>query len=873
VYQLSDGTTSKEYWVVPAAAQASLASVRAQLMPAAQAVQTVSKAYVDQAIQELTESQLPAAGGAGGSGNVNAGSTGQIAYYTGDGTAIAGTSTVPVTAGGTGASSASAALASLGAQPAMAGVTSDGANGLVVAGGVAAAGSFSGPGTGLTGTAAGLSIGGNAATATSATDATARATASAALPANGCTSSTGANITCAGTGSFGSVSAKSDAGRFNVMAYGATGNTRFFNDATIGAGSSTLSSASAAFTPADTGKIVTLYMGALYVTGGSYSSGIAATGSQFQTCTLTITGGGGSGATATVALTGSNAIAASAPLIITANGSGFTSAPTAATVSNGSATCSGTATIATNVIPAAVNATATYASATTVTLSKAATTAVLAGFASIGTDDSVAFTAAIAAASAAGGGTVAMPPGYYKLATGPLALATGVSFAGSGNAVTASGSSAPDTAYAPANGSWVDCAGNASCLTGLALRDVSLGDFGFYDWTGSAINIGGNNVDGVSFGVWKNLQFVGSSTINGSQEAIRLDNFQHLSMSGIWCYQVNTGLDLINQNNWYSGGNSDFGEIYVHTYAKSVANGNAAYPGVWDRTLAPSSGTAFPDLYLDFYGRTQVNSYLGDGTGMDFQVLGLSTAINQGERFADIDIEGSYFKGFDIGYANQVSVNINALYRASGNTCSQTSGSCDVYQESGANANSISAAQPITEYAYSSFAYGSGERYSIASGTNQSYGMLLDAANNVVTSRINGSAIISANGVSQAAYSVAGCASSYGVTTLNTSAAATTTAVNCLPANSIVDAVVYRVETTIAGITSFTVGDGSTAARFCSTQSGLTAGTTGTCLAQSGTAAQVQTSAGPVVITSNTTPTAGAIKLIVFYHSFAAPAF
>jgi hypothetical protein len=63
VYQMSDGTTSTEYWVVPVAAQASLAQVQAQLMPAAQAVQTVSKSYVDQAITELTESLLTASGG------------------------------------------------------------------------------------------------------------------------------------------------------------------------------------------------------------------------------------------------------------------------------------------------------------------------------------------------------------------------------------------------------------------------------------------------------------------------------------------------------------------------------------------------------------------------------------------------------------------------------------------------------------------------------------------------------------------------------------------------------------------------------------------------------------------------------------------
>jgi hypothetical protein len=63
VYHMSDGTTSTQYWVIPAAAQASVAQVQAQLMPAAQAVQTVSKAYVDQAITELTGSLLTASGG------------------------------------------------------------------------------------------------------------------------------------------------------------------------------------------------------------------------------------------------------------------------------------------------------------------------------------------------------------------------------------------------------------------------------------------------------------------------------------------------------------------------------------------------------------------------------------------------------------------------------------------------------------------------------------------------------------------------------------------------------------------------------------------------------------------------------------------
>jgi hypothetical protein len=60
VYSLSDGTTSTEYWVVPVATTATLAQVRAQLMPAAQAMQTASKTYVNEAIASVNAVSLSA---------------------------------------------------------------------------------------------------------------------------------------------------------------------------------------------------------------------------------------------------------------------------------------------------------------------------------------------------------------------------------------------------------------------------------------------------------------------------------------------------------------------------------------------------------------------------------------------------------------------------------------------------------------------------------------------------------------------------------------------------------------------------------------------------------------------------------------------
>jgi hypothetical protein len=62
-YDLSDGTTSTEYWVVPAATQTTLGAIQAEVMPTTEAVQAVDKAYVDDAIAALAGSVLPLTGG------------------------------------------------------------------------------------------------------------------------------------------------------------------------------------------------------------------------------------------------------------------------------------------------------------------------------------------------------------------------------------------------------------------------------------------------------------------------------------------------------------------------------------------------------------------------------------------------------------------------------------------------------------------------------------------------------------------------------------------------------------------------------------------------------------------------------------------
>ncbi len=63
VFHLSDGTTNREYWVVPAGGPVKLAAIENQVLPTAVAMQTVSKAYVDQAITAaVTSGVTPAAG-------------------------------------------------------------------------------------------------------------------------------------------------------------------------------------------------------------------------------------------------------------------------------------------------------------------------------------------------------------------------------------------------------------------------------------------------------------------------------------------------------------------------------------------------------------------------------------------------------------------------------------------------------------------------------------------------------------------------------------------------------------------------------------------------------------------------------------------
>ena len=113
--------------------------------------------------------------------------------------------------------------------------------------------------------------------------------------------------------------------------------------------------------------------------------------------------------------------------------------------------------------------------------------------------------------------------------------------------------------------------------------------------------------------------------------------------------------------------------------------------------------------------------------------------------------------------------------------------------------------------------------------------------------------------------------------TLSTAGTTTDTTANLLPANSIIEAVVARVTTTITTATSWQLGDPTTAGRFTNANSTMTAGTTDIGLKhQQGSVATdaagpVQTAAAKVRVTTVGTPGAGAIRITVFYRQFVAP--
>lgn len=98
-----------------------------------------------------------------------------------------------------------------------------------------------------------------------------------------------------------------------------------------------------------------------------------------------------------------------------------------------------------------------------------------------------------------------------------------------------------------------------------------------------------------------------------------------------------------------------------------------------------------------------------------------------------------------------------------------------------------------------------------------------------------------------------------------------------LPADSIIEAVTARITTTLTGFVDWSIGDGYVSDRFSGPDTALTAGTTVVglnhvdALSVSPSIGARQTLAGKIVISTSDSPTAGVIRVSVFYRKFVAP--
>lgn len=113
--------------------------------------------------------------------------------------------------------------------------------------------------------------------------------------------------------------------------------------------------------------------------------------------------------------------------------------------------------------------------------------------------------------------------------------------------------------------------------------------------------------------------------------------------------------------------------------------------------------------------------------------------------------------------------------------------------------------------------------------------------------------------------------------TLSTSGTTTDSVANLLPANSIIYSVTARVTTTIATATDWKLGDPTTAARFTAANATLVAGTTDVGLAHwagaitTNATGPTQGAAAKVRITTTGTPSAGVVRVTVFFATPNAP--
>lgn len=270
-----------------------------------------------------------------------------------------------------------------------------------------------------------------------------------------------------------------------------------------------------------------------------------------------------------------------------------------------------------------------------------------------------------AAKTFAGTGSVArvvVPAGVQSLSA-PYTLASGMQIVGVMPRISTVTNQPPDETMSFGGGTVIDCGGAANCFSGSTLRGVVLENLGFQDYTGWALTVGGNNVDGMAFSTLRHIYCIGSQTNNATVGCVQLYNFQHIRSEGLYAAYVNTGLSLIGQTEYVIFGNSEFLDTFLTVYPKSVAIGNNGTCGMIVEALTPSAGTA-NNLNDISFTHFQVNSYnanggTDDGTGYNVCVNGLNGHNQTAIVFHDSDIESGGNVGFNVTYT------INSVFHSS----------------------------------------------------------------------------------------------------------------------------------------------------------------------------------------------------------------
>jgi hypothetical protein len=205
--------------------------------------------------------------------------------------------------------------------------------------------------------------------------------------------------------------------------------------------------------------------------------------------------------------------------------------------------------------------------------------------------------------------------------------------------------SMPDLNMILNGGTVFDCAGITTCFTGSNIRGAGILNAAFTNYTNYAISLGGAQIVGAAFSRFSDLYAIGSTTVNGTSGAWNFVNVQDIQADRLFAYNINTGLNLINNNT--SGndyGNLTLNDIYIRAYPKSVANGNSTIPSMLVESLVGElNNVTFNRLHV------QDSSVGADGTGTVISVVGTYPYNVVALSMRDSDIEGGDLYGLSVG--------------------------------------------------------------------------------------------------------------------------------------------------------------------------------------------------------------------------------